>query len=471
MLVPYPFRLLAGRRRCLAHVFGFAVAIAVTAQTAWTGPLTSDQSETQQLLQVRTTVSGAQRELELALTHFREGRPDDCLAALQAGRKLAPTLPPAELMFARLLVKSGNAPEALRRLDRLAMTESAEPEVFVTLGELALQQGRLTDAWLQFEHAASTPPPTKWDAQRLTAFRNELSQRQGETAERREDWTAAEQIYRDWSGREPKSAPALLGLGRALLAQNQIEPAVELFRQARQIDPQTPAAESVVALIFARRNDERAEVWFGKAIASDIVDVPIRLEFAHWLIERDRAAEAETQLAAMPGDSAADPRRQFLRGLAARCRGDLDAAQNLFATLQRDNPADWAAANQLALVLIERTDEALRVRAAQLAEVNLKQSPDRATALATAGWVQLRLGDLAAAEKLLQQSLTAATPAPATRYYVSRLLAAQGRTAEAEKWRLEALEQPGLWVERTRVREQAATPVGANESQDPARDQ
>ena len=261
------------------------------------------------------------------------------------------------------------------------------------LANWRIRQGRLTDAWLQLERAETLKPPKSWDKPRQQAFREELAQLQGQAAERREDVPAAEKIYSAWSQLDPKSAPAVLGLARARLSADKPDEALGLFRKAKELDPQTAAAETLVALIYMRKGDAKlAEEWFQKAIAAKTVDPKARLDFARWLLEQDRPEDALTQLEAIPDDTDTDNARLFLQGLAARSQGKLDDAEAAFATLQRDHPADWQVADQLALVLVEQRDEAKRVRAAQLSEANLRQSPDRATALATAGWVRLRLG-------------------------------------------------------------------------------
>jgi tetratricopeptide (TPR) repeat protein len=421
--------------------------------------ITANQPEYYRILNLPPEeAKNAEEPLKAAIDHFRAGKPDDCLASLEEAVGLAPGLPPADLMFARMFLHVGNDVQALRRLDRLAVERPDQPEVFVSLGELALRQGRLTDAWLQLERAETLKPPSTWNKERLRAFREELYQLQGQAAERREDQPAAERIFSAWSKLNPKSAPALLGLGRARLTADKTDEALALFRKAKDVDPKTPAAETLVALIhMSKGNAKLAEDWFQKAIAAKTVEPPARLDFARWLLRQDRPAEALIQLEAIPDDPETDNARLFLRGLAARCQGKLDEAEAAFAALQRDHPADWQVADQLALVLVEQRDEVKRVRAAQLSEANLRQSPDKATALATAGWVRLRLGDLTNAEKLLQQALQTAPPSPTTRYYVSRLLATQGRKPEAEKWMADAAEQPGLWVERRITRN--TTPV------------
>lgn len=430
-----------------------AVGLSVTPASAELR-LSTPRPEVQRLLSVDEQAAGkSQAALVEAVEHFKANRAEDCQKSLREATRLTPSLPPAELMFARMFLRTGNDAEALRRLDRLAVDFPDQPEVFVSLGELALRQGRLTDAWLQLERSASLKPPATWDDARIRAFRNQLSQLQGEAAERREDWSAAERFYRYWSEHDPQSAAALLGLGRARLGQNVPDEAIKLFRRAREFDAKSPAAETLLALIYARRGaQEQAGEWFAKAVADSAVSPETRLEYARWLLDRERPEEARTELDSVANSKEADALKLFLRGVAARCLQDLDTAEAAFASLQQANPGDWAVANQLALVLIERPEELKRVRAAQLAEINLRQCPDRALALATAGWVQLRLGDLSNAERLLQQSLQAASPAPATQYYVSKLFAARGQTAEASRWLNEALESPLSWPERPAAR-------------------
>lgn len=413
--------------------------------------------EVRRMLSVDTRSGEKSQELlAAAIDRFHASRIDECLTLLQTAVDQFPSLPPADLMLARMYLRTGNGQQALHRLDRLAVEHPRHPEVFVSLGELALSQGRLADAWLQLTHAAEIEPPSAWDPSRVFSFRRELAQRMGEAAERRLDWSAADQVYRSWLEQEADSVPATLGLARSRLAQSQFDEAIELFRSARAKDPSVPSAEGVAALFFGRLGDHRqAGPWFERAVAAPDVLPAIRLDYVRWLLDRERPEDALSQLEALPDTQETRQSRHFLRGIAAREQGDLATAEAELSAAQRMQPLDWAASDQLALVLIEDVDEAKRVRAWQLADANLKQSPNRPQALATAGWIQLRLGDLANAERLLQQSLQSGPPLPSTRYYISRLLATRGRQAEAENLLKQALDDSTPWFERRLIREHA----------------
>src|SRR5204863_2251546 len=63
------------------------------------------------------------------------------------------SLPPGELLLARLLIAVNNIAQGRQLLDRVASQHPDTPEVYLLLGNLALGEGRLTDAFLQYSQA------------------------------------------------------------------------------------------------------------------------------------------------------------------------------------------------------------------------------------------------------------------------------------------------------------------------------
>lgn len=90
----------------------------------------------------------------------------------------------------------------------------------------------------------------------------------------------------------------------------------------------------------------------------------------------------------------------------------------------------WLSAmSQMAIhqALVEQTDADKRLRALQLAEINARQYPRLAEALATLGWVYFKFGRLAEAEQALQTATSSGQSSSETAYYLARVLDARGQ--------------------------------------------
>src|SRR5262249_14346066 len=179
----------------------------------------------------------------------------------------------------------------------------------------------------------------------------------------------------------------------------------------------------------------------------------VHLAYADWLLFQDRLDEARIH-----ADTAArlDPKSkesERFRGLLARHLKDHATAEKIFEALHREAPADFFASNQLALVLIEqKKDESKRNRALQLAEVNARQYPRNAEALATLGWVLFGAGKLDEADKVLSASISGGQFSSDTAYYLACLLNARGKTEDIPKLLQAALDTQGAFVHRREAR-------------------
>lgn len=396
--------------------------------------------------------SPAQEALDEARTDLLAGRLTECREALGFARKADPELPPVDLLVARIWLDARRTGEALRFLEQAALTVPDHPELFATFGDLAGLTGRPTDARVQYERALATPAPESWSATRQTAFRRELYARLGLLAEDRGQWSQGLQTYQNWLKNQPEELEAVAGVARCQAALGQVDAAREGFSRVHAKQLTSPRPEHALALALHRSgNVAEAEKCFRKVFAESPDVALARADYVSLLLMEDRPEDALQQWNLLPEGTRGDRRARFLRGLIARYLGDGSTAEFEFGSLHRNNPLDWQAADQLALVLIELPDEGKRARAAQLADANLRSAPDRATALATAGWVRLRLGDLVLASRLLDESAVDGGMTPQLAYYLAEHRVASGRKEEAAGFREQALKLTGLCVQRTKI--------------------
>ena len=296
--------------------------------------------------------------------------------------------------------------------------------MYLTLGGLALGEGRLSDARLNFEKTLELAGSGRWDAEKARKFRRESFVGLAAVSEAREDWKGAQARLIAWLELEPKHGQARQRLGRALFQLDKAEDAFAALNQAVKDEPALEPAAISMAWLYTQKGDtKKAEEWFDYARKLEPASARVLLAHATWLLDHGRAADARTEIDEAVKLDPASKEAQKVRGLIAWHLRDLAGAEQIFEPLHRDAPADPVAANLLALALVEQEDPAKRSRGLQLAEVNTVQFPRSHEAMATLGWALYRAGRLDQAEQKLRTAVSGASISPDIAYYLARVLA------------------------------------------------
>jgi tetratricopeptide (TPR) repeat protein len=390
-----------------------------------------------------------ERELGPAMAMVREGRNDEALALIRERAARHPEWPPAPLILARLLLAADQAAPARLALERAAVEAPKDPEVYLTLAAVAVSDGRLSDARLNFDQVLTLIGRGPRDAERARALRREALAGLAAVAEARDDWPAARGALSAWLELEPWNGPARQRLGGVLFQLGRSADAFDALRRAVQDAPDLePAAVSMARLAGLKGDSQAAEGWYDRAVALEPSNVRARLARAAWLIDQGRAGEArpEVERARTLDPSSHDARR--LHGLIAWHLRELPAAEAALDALHRDAPADLGAANLLALCLVEQDDAAKRSRGLQLAEVDAQRAPRSPEVLATLGWARYRAGQAEQAEDLLRAAVEGVRVTPDVAYFLARVLADRGQGEDARKLLRSAIGLPGAFAHR-----------------------
>jgi Tfp pilus assembly protein PilF len=223
--------------------------------------------------------------------------------------------------------------------------------------------------------------------------------------------------------------------------------ALNELQQAGKDDPALEAAEAVLGRLWSIKGDaKRAEEWFEKAAQKYPKDARVHRAFGGWLLDRGRIDAAKVHIDAALEIEPLSRESQGLKGLLARYQKDLTLAAKIFEAINRDEPGNFIASNNLALTLAELPDR--RTRAVQLAEVNARQYPQSSEALATLGWAYFKAGRLDEAEQALSASAAGGQISSDTAYYYARLLNEKKKPAEARDLLKKALASDGAFVNR-----------------------
>ena len=142
-------------------------------------------------------------------------------------------------------------------------------------------------------------------------------------------------------------------------------------------------------------------------------------------------------------------------GLIALQQGDGAAVEKHFAKVLQDNPDNAGVTTKLALILVERGDEASQKRAVALAEQAGKTYPASPEVGAVLGWVYYRTGRQAEGGNLLRAAAAQGNSNPLALFLLARMLVLEEETEDVRpvaKVLSQRLEQPGLFVFRPAAR-------------------
>ena len=395
------------------------------------------------------TAAAGEKELEVAAARAREGKVDEAYGIVKERAAKHPEWPPVRLILARLLF-NGNQPALGRHaLEQAAAEAPDDPDVYLTLGGIALGEGRISDARLNFDQVLLSIASGHWNAEKTAILRREAFSGLATVAEAREDWKATQERLNAWLALEPKNGRVRQRLGRALFQLGKPDDAFAAFTQAIKDEPALEPAAVSMALLQSRKGDhKKAEEWFDYARKLEPKSARVRLDHARWLLDQGRASDARAEIdEALKLDPAAKE-AQKIQALIAWHERKLAAAEAILEPLHRDAPADFAVANLLALTLIEQDDATKQSRGLQLAEVNSLQAPRSAEVVATLGWALYRAGKLDQAEQKLRAAVTSGRTTPDIAYFLARLLVDKTNTDDARKLLQSATKLPGDFAHR-----------------------
>lgn len=392
-------------------------------------------------------------EWEKAVTAFAQGRFGDCFEILTAMAQQDSTLPPARLMLARLHLAAGQLAPGRAVLEQAAAEAPDYPGIHLTFGQLAVAEGRVTDALLHFEKASSLGQAADLRETTKQYVAAQASAGRAAVAEARQDWETARIHLLSVLEHDPHNGHARQRLGRALFLSSKPRESYEQIEQAVKDDATLePAAVSMARLNMQQGNSQKAEEWLQFGVKKNPGDIRVRSAYASWLLDHGRLDESAEQATAAATSDPGSNEVKLLLAECARHAKDFPKAEQYFEAVHGAEPGNFLASNGLALALVEQQDETKRGRALELAEVNVRQYPQRVEALSTLGWVHYRTGRLESAEQLLTKAVSGGTVTSDTAYFLACCLADRGRPEDARKLLARAVESAGRFAYRAEAR-------------------
>ncbi len=346
-------------------------------------------------------------------------------------------------MLARLLLAANQLPAGRGLLEDVASEDPRYPVTFVLFGNIALTEGRVSDAMLNYERAG-----TLLDSSGLTEDQKRDVHAQtlsgvAAVAERRQDWDKAQETLEDLLTVIPEDGPARQRLGRALFNLDRRDEARTQLEFAHQNDPSLDPPGITLGWLWADRGRwDEALATMRDAVKKAPDSPAARLGLATLLLQREQPDEAKPHAeAALKADPDSLPAQRLVGSIAYRL-GNVEEAEQILRKVLETAPDDVATNNLLALSLAEQDDETGQKDAVEIAQQNVRRAEQNPQTLSTLGWAYYRAGQLDEALQVLQAATANGQATPDTAYYMACVLADNGQEADALRLLRSALDAP-----------------------------
>jgi tetratricopeptide (TPR) repeat protein len=334
-------------------------------------------------------------------------------------------------------------------LEQAVIDAPTDPEAYVIMGDLAVRERRFTESRMLYQKAADLAAKFTGSTKRKDLLQPRILGGLASIDEVQENWADARKQLEAWLKLEPKNALAMQRLANCLFHQKDADGALKKLKEAAKADPEVLTPEAILGQFYEQANDrENAKKWMAAALQAAPNDLRTHLIVGQWALETNQMPEAEAQAAAALKVDPKSLDAKILSGVIALFKKDYSAAERYFEAAHLQSPRNFASTNNLALVLVEQTDEAKKRRALEYAQSNVQQNPRSAEAASTYGWVLYKLGRLDEAEKAFQAAVAGGSVGADTAYYIARLSYDRGRETQAKQWLDIALRSTGPFAMR-----------------------
>jgi tetratricopeptide (TPR) repeat protein len=372
---------------------------------------------------------------------------------LEAAKQKDPSLPPTDLILAKMYFLANNSAAGRLSLEKTAMENPGDPEAYLILADQAIQQRRVIEAESLYDKGLELTENFKDNARRKRNFEIRARTGRAVVAEQRKNWPAAVADLQALLKIDPDNALAHYRLGRALFMQKKDREGYNEFVTAKKLDKANniPDAYVAAALTYDQLNmPTQAQKAFDQAMATNKTDANTVTAYAQWLIKSGSIEKAEQALAEARRANPDSINLLILSGVAARMSKKMKPAEDYFIQAWGLSPANIDVINQLALLMIEQSDQAKRDRALQYAGISSQLNSQNADAQVTLSWVLYQLGRTGEADAALRNAVQLGNLSPDSNFLVAKMLVDLNRGDPAKQILKEALEtaNAGIFINR-----------------------
>ncbi len=333
---------------------------------------------------------------------------------------LNPTNAEAATELANLLLGSGDLEAANEVLGKLQENEELSAELLET-------EVRLLIAKREFEAAEAI-------TERIREVESDTGRADflmGLIGEARGELSSAIEAYQRASDKSPNSVSVLQALVSGELKADRAKDAVATVKAFLGNNPDQPIARRLLAQAYTANGETKAAERELKELIDDQPTMPeayLNLAALYELGSEERYAVLKQGLEANPKDQ----RLGALLGYEYASSGHLAEAQTAYELALSLNPDNDTVANNLAMLLLKKPDDAeSHVRALQIAR--RFSGSESGVALDTLGWAYFLNNDITAAVRTLESAAEAAGDVAEIRYHLGMAYNAMGNKSRARE--------------------------------------
>lgn len=438
--------------------------VAHTADDADAVPGTSSdrQSKSEQLASVYRELSklvpggiaaGSQLETSLKKT-ISQLADQDSATAKDSMRDLAAkesNFPPADLMLSALAFAVNDNLTGKALLEKAAISNPEYPDIYFSLGQLALAERRFADAEAQAELALQKMQAGSFDQTADDYFQQRYYEVKLQTAKARNQTDEAKKLLKKLDAIAPDSPQALVVKAEFAFQDNDLDQAIALLNQLNDVSPEGAQVPQITIASWYQRSGkpENADLWIRKAAADNGQNKDVQLAAAVWAMNREHFREALRTIGLIESNFEASNTTREMRGKIAFAQGAYETAGAQFEKLLAGSPNNIDYANLLSLAMVQNTDPETQKRAARLAQKVAAAEPNNAVALSSLAYTLLKTGETESARSVLSKVIQMPNQTAEVRFIIAYMLSETGQMPQSEKLLKQLMERKGLFLFRS----------------------
>jgi tetratricopeptide (TPR) repeat protein len=392
-------------------------------------------------------------DVAAAIEQFQQGDVAGARTLLVEAAGKQPEIPPPDTLLGQMFFITGQHGAGRGALEAAAAQAPNDPEAYLLLADVALGEGRLTEASLLYGRGRILCDTYDQNARRKQRMQVGGLSGSSLVAIRREHWDEAQQALSQWLKLDPQSVEAQSRMARVAFFKGNTQQAYDGFQAVYKLDPSRPRPEISMGLLYEEqvaRGDsakrENARRAMQAAAQADPETLDTRLAVANWALEASDIDMAEENAAAALKLAPQSAEALVLSALAARHRSDAAKAQQALEAAHLQAPGDPLILSQLAIVLATPDDPQARAQSLDYARLAVaaaaEQGPAVSDATAALAWALYRGGRTAEAVSAVDAALQAGRPSEESAYLCAAVLDASGQRETALRLLEPALRSP-----------------------------
>lgn len=344
-----------------------------------------------------------------------------------------PDSDPPGVLLALLHSHAGNFLAMRRALEQTAEDYPSDPEAYLQLAGVDIQEGRFLEAQLLIERAEKLNDSYKENhpttVSRLNYLKGEALTSRANLAERKGRYEEAKALTKKAIELNPENAQSYWNLGYLSMKLREYEDAENAYDKAAELNEELWPGWLQVATALDREDlvDEGKAILKKSAEKIKKASKDQQAQLARLYLRWNMIDDAKTIVDGfVQENNERDLERWLLGGWIALYGDKYAIAEKYFRNATLVDPESFEASNGLALALLDQRNKEKLLRAKQIAAKNYHAYPDNSEAAVTYAWTLFLAGNPKEANEIFGPILSSGKMTATVAYYLAEIANARG---------------------------------------------